>query len=83
MRNAVMSGFALGTVVVEASHRSGARLQTRLALAHGRPVFLVAPLLTQVWAQELARRPGVHVVTEAAEVTATIERLNDTDALFE
>ena len=38
-RNAVMSGLALGTVVVEASLRSGARLQTRLALAHGRPVF--------------------------------------------
>jgi DNA processing protein len=83
LRNAVMSGFALGTVVVEASHRSGARLQTRLALAHGRPVFLLAPLLTQTWARELARRPGVHVVTEAAEITATIERLNATDALVE
>ena len=83
MRNAVMSGFALGTVVVEASHRSGARLQTRLALAHGRPVFLLAPLLAQTWARELAQRPGVHVVTEAAEITATIERLNATDALVE
>lgn len=83
MRNAVMSGFALGTVVVEASQRSGARLQTRLALAHGRPVFLMARLLAQAWAQELAERPGVHVVSEAAEVTATIERLDATDALFE
>jgi DNA processing protein len=83
MRNAVMSGFALGTVVVEASHRSGARLQTRLALAHGRPVFLLAPLLAQTWARELAQRPGVHVVTEAAQITATIDRLNATDALVE
>ena len=83
MRNGVMSGFALGTLVVEASHRSGSRLQTRLALAHGRPVFLLASLLTQAWAQKLAQRPGVHVVTEAAEITATIERLNATDALFE
>jgi DNA processing protein len=83
MRNAVMSGFALGTVVVEASHRSGARLQTRLALAHGRPVFLLAPLLAQAWARELAQRPGVHIVTETAEITATIERLNATDALVE
>ena len=83
MRNAVMSGFARGTVVVEASHRSGARLQTRLALAHGRPVFLLAPLLAQTWARELAQRPGVHVVTEAAEITAAIERLDATDALVE
>ena len=83
MRNAVMSGFALGTVVVEASHRSGARLQTRLALAHGRPVFLLAPLLAQTWARELAPCPGVHVVTEAAQITATIDRLNATDALVE
>jgi DNA processing protein len=83
MRNAVMSGFALGTVVVEASHRSGARLQTRLALAHGRPVFLLAPLLAQTWALELAQCPGVHVVTEAAQITATIDRLNATDALVE
>jgi DNA processing protein len=83
MRNAVMSGLALGTVVVEASHRSGARLQTRLALAHGRPVFLMAPLLAQPWAHELAQRPGVHVVSEAGEITATIERLNATDALVE
>jgi DNA processing protein len=83
MRNAVMSGFALATVVVEASHRSGARLQTRLALAHGRPVFLLAPLLAQTWARELAQRPGVHVVTEAAQITTTIDRLNATDALVE
>ena len=83
MRNAVMSGFALGTVVVEAWQRSGARLQTRLALAHGRPVFLLAPLLAQAWARDLAQRPGVHVVRESAEITATIERLNATDALAE
>ena len=83
MRNAVMSGFARGTVVVEASHRSGARLQSRLALAHGRPVFLLAPLLAQTWAQELAQRPGVHVVSGAAEITAAIERLDATDALVE
>ncbi|MFL5865127.1 MAG: DNA-processing protein DprA [Solirubrobacteraceae bacterium] len=82
-RNAVMSGFALATVVVEASSRSGARVQSRLALAHGRPVFLLEPLLAQTWARELARRPGVHVVTRAAEITATIERLHATDALVE
>jgi DNA processing protein len=83
MRNAVMSGLALGTVVVEASPRSGARVQARLALAHGRPVFLLRGLLSQPWAQELAGRPGVHVVDAPGEITTTIERLNATDALVE
>lgn len=76
MRNAVMSGLALGTVVVEASHTSGARAQARLALAHGRPVFLPEALLEQPWAREYASKPGTHVVGSAAEMTAIIERLN-------
>jgi DNA processing protein len=80
MRNAVMSGFALGTVVVEASHRSGARLQARLALAHGRPVFLLRTLLAQSWAQEMARRPDVHVVDGPEQITSTIERSSASDA---
>ena len=83
MRNAVMSGFALGTVVVEASHRSGARLQARLAVAHGRPVFLVRSLLAQAWAQEMALRPGVHVVDGADQVISTIERRDASDAPVE
>jgi DNA processing protein len=82
-RNAVMSGLALGTVVVEATARSGARLQSRLALAHGRPVFLWRTLLDEPWAREVAQRPGVHVIDEAAQVMQTVERLNATDALVE
>ncbi len=81
MRNAVMSGVALATVVVEASHTSGARIQARQALAQGRPVFLVDSLLRQEWARELARRPGTHVVGSAAEITAIVERLTAPDAL--
>lgn len=83
MRNGVMSGLALATVVVEASARSGARLQTRLALAHGRPVFLRRALLDQPWARELAQRPGVHVFGHPAQIIETVERLNATDALVE
>ena len=37
-RNVVMSGLSLATVVVEASEASGARLQARVALQHGRAV---------------------------------------------
>jgi DNA processing protein len=72
MRNAVMSGLSRGSVVIEASERSGARVQARLALAHGRPVFLLERLLGQEWARELARREGVHVVTCAQDVIAKI-----------
>lgn len=75
MRNAVMSGMSLGTVIVEASQTSGARVQARLALAQGRPVFLLEALLDQQWAQELATRAGTHVVSAPPEITATVERL--------
>jgi DNA processing protein len=80
-RNAVMSGLTLASVVVEATHTSGARTQARLALAHGRPVLLIDALLNQAWARELAERPGTHVVNSPAEVTAIVERLTSTDTL--
>ncbi len=82
MRNAVMSGLSLATVVVEASHTSGSRMQARLALAHGRPVFLRHTLLSQPWARELAQRPGTHVVSSPSEITDVIERLTSTGALI-
>jgi DNA processing protein len=75
LRNAVMSGISLATVVVEASPTSGARTQARLALAHGRPVLLADTLLEQEWAQELARRPGTHIVRTPADVTEVVERI--------
>jgi DNA processing protein len=82
MRNAVMSGVALATVVVEASETSGARMQTRLALAQGRPVFLLASLTRrESWAREYAGRPGTHVISEPAELTARLERLTGSDPL--
>ena len=73
MRNAVMSGLSRGSVVIEASERSGARVQARLALAHGRPVFLLERLLDQGWARELSTRGGVHVVTCAEDVMVKVE----------
>lgn len=75
MRNALMSGLSLATVVIEASHTSGSRIQARLALAHGRPVFLLHELLSQAWARQLAARPGTHVVSSPAEITTVVERL--------
>jgi DNA processing protein len=75
MRNAVMSGYALATVVIEATHRSGARIQARLALQHGRHVFLMRSLLEHDWARDYAERPGVTVVDTADDVFAGLQRL--------
>jgi DNA processing protein len=76
-RNGVMSGLSRGTVIVAAGERSGTRVQARLALAHGRPVFLLPGLLVQRWAAELSVRPNVHVVTSAAEVIRITARLDE------
>ncbi|WP_326556110.1 DNA-processing protein DprA [Micromonospora sp. NBC_01796] len=75
MRNAVMSGYAAATVVVEAAYRSGARMQARLALEHGRPVVLADSLLEHDWAREYAKRPGVYVVSNANELVTTVNQL--------
>ena len=74
-RNGLMSGLSLASVIVEASVTSGARIQARLALAHGRPVFIAEPLLGQTWAQTLAGQPGVHVFGKPSEVTDRVRRL--------
>ena len=81
-RNAVMSGFARATVVVEASHTSGARMQARLALEHGRPVFLVRSLLEHKWARTYADRPGTYVVDGAGEILAHLDRLYTEQLVF-
>lgn len=75
MRNAVMSGYAAATVVVEAAYRSGARMQARLALQHGRTVVLADSLLQHDWAREYATRPGVFVVSTADELVATVDHI--------
>jgi len=81
MRNAAMSGLSLASVVVEATETSGSRMQARLALAHGRPVFMPRSLLAHAWARELADRPGAHVFRAPSEITAAVERLTSTGAL--
>ena len=80
-RNAVMSGTALATVVIEAGQTSGARTQARLARAHGRPVLLMEALLAQPWASELATRPGTWVIGAPTEIAPLVERLSSAGAL--
>lgn len=74
VRNVVTSGLSLGTVVVEAGETSGAKSQAEAALAHGKRVFLLAPLVhRESWARAFAERPRVSVVTEPGEVISSVE----------
>jgi DNA processing protein len=81
MRNATMSGYGHGTVVVEAGETSGARIQARLAVEHGRPVILTDRVVhANDWARELRSKPGVHVAATVAEVlTIVAEVTRDLD----
>jgi DNA processing protein len=73
-RNAVMSGLTLASVIVEAGEHSGTRIQARHALAQGRAVVLMEPVLRNRWGRELAQRPGVLVAGSAAEAVGLLRR---------
>ena len=74
LRNVVSSGIAMGTVVVEANGRSGARMQARLALEHGKRLFLIEPLVLQEdWARQYATRPGATVVKSVDDVLNVLD----------
>jgi DNA processing protein len=76
MRNATMSGYGLATVVVEAGEQSGARIQARVAVDHGRQVILTDQVVARnAWAQALLGRPGVHVASGAARVMDVVEQV--------
>jgi DNA processing protein len=61
-RNIVMSGMGQGTVVVEATATSGAKMQARYALEHGKRVFLLSSLVRdRPWARGYLERGAVEV----------------------
>ena len=69
-RNVVTSGLSQGTVVIEASSTSGAKMQARLALEHGKKVFLLRSLVeSQKWAETYVRERGAIRVENVEEVT--------------
>ena len=71
-RNVVTSGLGQGTVVIEASATSGAKMQARLALEHGKLVFILRSLVeTHKWAQDYHRR-GAIVVDSADDVVGRL-----------
>jgi DNA processing protein len=72
-RNVVTSGMGQGTVVIEASSTSGAKMQARLAIEHGKRVFLLASLVaTHQWAQNYVAR-GAIVVHEIDDILRLLQ----------
>jgi DNA processing protein len=73
-RNVTMSGMGQGTVVIEASKTSGAKMQARLAQEHGKKVFLVSRLVTQQkWAQDYLKRPRVKEVSKIEDIIKELD----------
>lgn len=68
-RNVVMSGIAQGTAVIEATSTSGAKMQARLALEHGKRAFLLRTLVTeQPWAQKYVAQRGAIEVADVDDI---------------
>lgn len=72
MRNVVMSGMAIGTVVIEAGPTSGAKSQATHALDHQKRVFLLKSLVLQEeWARRYVKR-GAQVIESVDDILDTL-----------
>src|SRR3954464_6275346 len=73
-RNRLISGTALGVVVVEAAHRSGSLITARIAAEQGREVFAVpgSPLDPRAAGTNDLIKQGATLVTEAADVVNAV-----------
>jgi len=79
-RNVVTSGIGQGTVVVEATSTSGAKMQARLALEHGKKVFLLRSLVTdQTWAKNYLKRGAI----EVGDVADVLRHLADPERVMQ
>jgi DNA processing protein len=74
-RNRLISGLALGVVIVEAARRSGSLITARLAGEQGREVFAVpgSPLDPRAEGTNGLLKQGAIMITETADVISAIQ----------
>ncbi|CAM5628937.1 DNA-processing protein DprA [Streptomyces aurantiogriseus] len=73
-RNHVTSGISLGSVVIEASGTSGAKMQARVAAEQGRHVLLLQSLVDQQpWARKMVEAQRATPVTNTEQMLEILE----------
>lgn len=82
MRNATMSAYGRATIIVEAGEQSGARIQARSAVAHGRPVILMDSVVQGTnWGRKLISAPGVFRAETPQQAVAKALEISSADRL--
>ena len=84
-RNRLISGLALGVVVIEAAERSGSLITARFALEQGREVFAVpgSPMDPRCRGSNRLIRQGAILIQDADEVVEVIDPMVRQPALWE
>jgi DNA processing protein len=82
-RNRIVSGLGLGTIVVEANHKSGSLITARFANEQGRSVYAVpgSPLDPRAEGPNALIRQGAMLVTSAEDVVDDLKGQQEPEQL--